>query len=254
MKSSKIFTAIFIIMVIISIPVLAYSKPNLPVAQKGVMDLSSWDFDKDGTVNLSGEWELYYGDFISQKTMDNAKKQFISLPTDWGSVGKPQYGYATHRLKIKLPSNVTEMAMNFYSPASAFEIWANGEKIYTGGKIASKREDYQPFYAVTSSSNAKYIQLNAQNGVIDLSFYVSNFDIGKGGIRKNIEFGTQKQIKNTEKYYIALDLFNSGCLVIIFIHYLNFYLLRTRDKGLLYLSILALCGLVRTLSCGEVYM
>ena len=44
-----------------------------PVAKNGVLDLRSWDLEKDGTVEVKGEWEFYwdkhlkYDDFHSEK-------------------------------------------------------------------------------------------------------------------------------------------------------------------------------------------
>ena len=31
-----------------------------PQAVDGVLDLSAWDFEKDGLVKLDGEWEFYW--------------------------------------------------------------------------------------------------------------------------------------------------------------------------------------------------
>ena len=36
-----------------------------PKAQKGVMDLSHWDFKENGSVQLKGEWEFYWKKFIT---------------------------------------------------------------------------------------------------------------------------------------------------------------------------------------------
>jgi two-component system, sensor histidine kinase ChiS len=37
---------------------------NQPHAIKGVLDLSHWDFEKDGPVQLSGEYEFYWRQFM----------------------------------------------------------------------------------------------------------------------------------------------------------------------------------------------
>ena len=31
-----------------------------PKALNGVLDLADWDFEKDGSIDLSGEWEFYW--------------------------------------------------------------------------------------------------------------------------------------------------------------------------------------------------
>ena len=40
-----------------------------PVAVDGILDLSYWDFEKDGIVDLNGEWRFVWGDFIEPVTM-----------------------------------------------------------------------------------------------------------------------------------------------------------------------------------------
>jgi hypothetical protein len=35
------------------------AKPR-PVASKGVLDLRQWNFEKDGPIDLTGEWEFFW--------------------------------------------------------------------------------------------------------------------------------------------------------------------------------------------------
>jgi hypothetical protein len=35
-----------------------------PVAVDGVIDLSDWDFEKDGIVDLEGEWRFVWEEFV----------------------------------------------------------------------------------------------------------------------------------------------------------------------------------------------
>jgi len=84
-----------------------------PKAVKGVLDLTDWDFNRDGPVNLSGEWEFYWQqhlipqDFITDTS--NLKTKFIEVPGYWTGYRLeakklPGYGYATYRLNILLNS------------------------------------------------------------------------------------------------------------------------------------------------------
>jgi len=36
------------------------SKAEFPTAKDGMLDLTKWDFDENGPVNLNGEWEFYW--------------------------------------------------------------------------------------------------------------------------------------------------------------------------------------------------
>ena len=35
-----------------------------PVAVDGVLDLSNWDFERDGIVDLKGEWRFVWEEFV----------------------------------------------------------------------------------------------------------------------------------------------------------------------------------------------
>ena len=55
-----------------------------PRAIKGVLDLSDWDLQKDGPVDLIGEYEFYWMQHLMpedfSKTVPGRKTEFIKLP------------------------------------------------------------------------------------------------------------------------------------------------------------------------------
>ena len=85
-----------------------------PKAVKGVLDLSSWDFDRDGPISLSGEYAFYWNqllrpqDFMSGSSPE--KSGFIDVPGFWHTFNSDKIhpaadGYATYRLKIVFNPN-----------------------------------------------------------------------------------------------------------------------------------------------------
>ena len=83
-----------------------------PKAVNGVLDLSMWDFENQGSISLSGQWEFYWknliipGDFLSRSHPE--KTGFFPLPGTWNGYvisGSPigPDGYATFRLQVKMP-------------------------------------------------------------------------------------------------------------------------------------------------------
>ena len=85
----------------------SWEKP--PTAIKGVLDLTGWDLDKDGPVNLVGEWEFYWRKHLESKDFRNGnlpvRTGFINMPGYWNDYvvdGKALSGdgYATYRLKV----------------------------------------------------------------------------------------------------------------------------------------------------------
>lgn len=56
--------AIFITLVIINIYKFKDEKPVQPKVINGVINLTNWDFDKNGNVELNGEWEFYWNQLL----------------------------------------------------------------------------------------------------------------------------------------------------------------------------------------------
>lgn len=98
-----------------------------PKVNLGVLDLRNWDLEKDGSVELVGDWEFYFenffiaSDFTDRKSQMqgelNSKEQlpkptpfYMKTPSVWKGIevnGKrlPGHGYATYRMKILLGEN-----------------------------------------------------------------------------------------------------------------------------------------------------
>ncbi|MED4326981.1 hypothetical protein P9227_20395 [Bacillus licheniformis] len=45
------------------------SEQNYPEAKQGIINLETWDFQKDGNIALTGEWALYRNQLLSPKDM-----------------------------------------------------------------------------------------------------------------------------------------------------------------------------------------
>jgi len=51
-----------------------------PLAAKGVLDLTNWDFERDGPVNLTGEYEFYWNQLLNPQDFIQNRS---SLKTDF---------------------------------------------------------------------------------------------------------------------------------------------------------------------------
>ena len=100
-----------------------------PVASKGVLDLSGWDFYADSNVELRGEWEFYWNQLLPPAyafEMNKEKKTgFMSLPGSWNGYkinGKSisGEGYATFRLRVLLKNVQVPLAFKFGGMYSAY--------------------------------------------------------------------------------------------------------------------------------------
>ena len=81
---------------------------------------TNWDFERDGPVNLTGEYEFYWNklltpqDFSQNRSSPNT--DFIAVPRPWNDFeyqGQvlPGDGYATYRLTVFLKPSHAALAV-----------------------------------------------------------------------------------------------------------------------------------------------
>ena len=46
-------------------------------AKKGVMDLSHWDFEKQGNIHLDGQWEFYWNRLLTSEDFKRGIKDTV---------------------------------------------------------------------------------------------------------------------------------------------------------------------------------
>ena len=103
----------FIIFSVILIASCRDPQEKRPGIENGFLDLSSWDFEEDGLVNLDGQWAFYWEKLLSPEdlnfTKSNNSKSYIRIPGTWEKYPNPNDSsgkkyeidsYATYVVKI----------------------------------------------------------------------------------------------------------------------------------------------------------
>lgn len=127
---------IFVIMIFLSLLMLGCDgKERNPQAIAGVFDLTNWDFDKNGTAEMSGEWIFYDQLFLtpdnisgvtdSEKTAGRPSPFRLSDPAA-GDHGTHAGEYGTFQLLIKMPPVRHPMTLAMRGPSAAYRLWING--------------------------------------------------------------------------------------------------------------------------------
>ena len=214
-----------------------------PRAEKGILDLSGWNFDHNGPVRLNGEWEFYWGrllkpDDFSGTTLPGMTG-FFNLPGYWNgydSDGKrlKGNGYATFRLKVRLTPGQEVMALRLEDQATAYRLWVNERLVLWNGVVGKSRDTATPQYLVKISDLGRALQR------LDVVLQVSNFHRNVGGPYRPVSLGAESQIRERQTLLWAIDLVAFGILVIIGLHHVFFYTLRSRDPAPLYFGCVCL--------------
>jgi len=178
----------------------------MPKVQNGVLNCTDWDFDKDGYVNLEGDWEFYWNQLISPKDFNNNpnkyQPEYLPFPNLWSNLeidGQPlpSIGYATYRLTFRTDSIIPILAIEIPDVYSAYRLWLNGEIIAENGEVGTDRISSHPHWLPLTQT----IHLPSRNNEIVLQ--ISNFHHSKGGVSKMLTLGSGEQLTRKREIHLA---------------------------------------------------
>jgi signal transduction histidine kinase len=237
-----------------------------PSAQKGILNLSNWDFEKEGTVLIEGEWEfipnelLTHDDYSKRFSPDRSiNDSYIFVPSVWNNFilnknnekGEITYfgkeGYATYHLRLILPP-IKQIGIKIPDQGTTYKIFIGKDLIVEAGKVGKTKIESIPDY----NHFTKTYFVNARE--LDVYVQISNYHYGKGGFWKSLEIGTPDTITKEREINLGLDLFISGALLIMGIYHLSLYSLRTVDKSTLWFGVMCILVFIRTLVTGEYFL
>ncbi len=235
----------------------SYSGKDQPKAINGVIDLSAWNFEKDGPVKLDGQWEFYWNSFIEpEAAVEHYKNNFngyIEVPSLWTTktvAGRavPVSGYAAYKLKIIFPDKISE-SVSFRIPSvdSAFEFFIDNKMVFTNGKTGKTEELSLPVYYAP-----EFVEIIPQREVV-LVFNISNFHYPRPGIRDSITIGDTKTISSGFEKMLVIDIFLIGAIFLMGMYHLGVYYLRRSDRSALYFALFCLSTVIRLAVTGEGY-
>ncbi|MCB1189058.1 MAG: SpoIIE family protein phosphatase [Leptospiraceae bacterium] len=228
-----------------------------PIAINGTIDLRNWNFEKDGMVSLKGNWEFYWKEFLEEsyfQTNTDKKKDLIKLPKAWnefkiGQSAIGNEGYATYHLNMFI-KNGERLALRLGRVNSSFSLYVNGKLLEQQGKIGKNLETSIPYYKPTMIMLPDSIGEN-----VSIIIHVANFHNIYGGLRNPILLGTVKQIQSKRDWGLFIDVFLTGCFIIMGLYHFSLYLFRPvhKNRPALYFGIFCLLLAVRALLTGEDY-
>ncbi|TIH14827.1 membrane protein [Marinifilum sp. JC120] len=216
-------------------------------AVKGYLDLSEWNFEKQGPATLDGEWEFYPNTSYSTLTkQDLTHKDFFQLPSIWKGKtkqGNPVHsqGKAAYRLKIKLRPDSIADSLYISGVLSACSVRVNGKQIGSSGTVGSDIQSEKPIKHLITPS------FITDNGTVDIAIEVSNFHNKEGGINSSILLGSHDQIEDLINYRRISGAIIGGALLIMGIFHLVIFSMRRSSWENLYFGLFCLVWCIATI-------
>jgi len=228
-----------------------------PKAEKGVIDLQEWDFDKNGIIKLDGEWEFYWNSFLTDEKSDyqtNENSHYIEVPGTWNGhiVDNEEiksYGFATYKLQVKL-NKKEELAIKYLSAATSCEIFVDGILLYSSGQPAKTKETTIPSY------RPDIVTFFPKSKEIEIVLHIANFHHRKGGQWEPLIIGTKEQIAKRLNIRIFSEILFVGFIIIMAVFHFTLFSRYTNEKPSLYFAIFAILISIRFIVSGEysIYM
>ncbi len=218
-----------------------------PMATDGVMDLSQWDFETQGTVALRGRWMFRYGELLGPSALrpgDAPTPPMILVPGAWSDVSvngvrRSSEGFATHALRLTLPDRADDLAIAFGETHSADRVWIDGRLVMERGRVSSSRE------GELQEVQGRIVTLDGLGGAHTLVVEISNHFQLEGGPLHTPRLGTRSQLRERAEADAHIDFFLIGCLMVIGLFYAALSLTRS-DREIVLFAIMALLMALRT--------
>ena len=236
-------------------------KKNRPELEKGFLDLSAWDFATDGLVDLNGSWEFYWdtllepGDF---ELNDSLFADYINVPGGWATLDSEEqsyaeFGYATYRLKIKVPDKHADYGFIFMSIFTSARMWVNGSFCFENGKVATNQTQAKPKFTTNFFAPIKH-----KNGsdTLDIVIQVADYSYGgpAAGLRRKINFGPIDQINKDRIQTTSINAFLIGILLVISLYHFFLFIYRTKAVSYLIFALLSLVVVTWTIYSSGMFL
>lgn len=218
-------------------------KGKAPKVTKGIIDLTDWDFDKNGNVPLDGDWEFYNDKLLEPSDFSKANAEttteqvsYLKVPSAWKtsktSNDKNNIDSGTYRVRIKLKKSLDNYGVKITNIRMANKIFVDG---YLAGNSGNPATSLENGY---KTNNTPYVAFFTHEGeYLEMIIQASNFDYYNGGIVQKIYFGSQKNIMSLKIWLLFLDVLAFASVAIIGFYYIGIFMGIKKDKSLLYFGL-----------------
>ena len=249
--------AVIISFLLGSLLVIPYvgNESQTPRAIKGALDLSEFDFSSDVALPLNGEWEFYWNqlltpeDFVGGSVHKPELTGHVDVPHQWrGSVNGVElkkYGCATYRLLVKVRSSNGTFGLKTGIIRMQNSLFVNG--VLQGG---SGRPSPDPTSAVLTENTPYTVFFVSRGDSIEIILQVADY-VYNGGIILPAYFGGQAAIQALDRKFIIFEAFAAACVFCGGFYNIGVFLVRRRDRSLLYFGLFCIFLFVSYITIGQ---
>ncbi len=214
-------------------------------AINGNLYLDKYDFERQGIINLDGQWEVYNNELLTPQDLKNrTPDQYLTIPDNLKEqLGENNAGYMTLRLEIEPPKDVI-YGLRIKRLLSASKLWVNGIVQGEVGKVGKSYEDEKAIYLPI------YSYFMPEDGHIEIVIQTSDYREVFPTIQ-SMELGLKDQIINESLIASGIDFIILGGLLVVELIFISLYRRMRNKKSYLFFVILCLFIQLRCLFLNE---
>ncbi len=244
------FIILSLLLLLLSGCTLQSTDPAAPAVKQGKLDLSGWDFSRQGNVSLDGNWAFYWDALLSPEEFgDRSPTGYYRLPSGWArytALALPSHGRATYRLIVK--TGITEGVYSLLIPNvyTEYALWVDGSLLHACGSFSQEKTVYL---------HPQIYDFHYAGSEMELVLQVYNNDlVYGGGVGQSIRLGTSAMIHKEHNMWAAVDLFLISVCVFMGFFFLVLYRFRANSPELVWISILCISVALRNLLSNTTLM
>lgn len=231
----SLISIMYMIIMVIIIVVNSQALPSITI-KKGHGNFE--DYNYKTTYTLSGEWEIYYNEFIATDNIDitNLQKEYITIPTKNKDLNYG-YGYASYRIVLENVKSDEEIMLTLNSITGGYAVYLNrnllitNDKLYRGNEKINFPNRFNNY--ITDNSNS-----------LEIIIEVSNYQLGYTGLRYPIEISSFYTFRREFISYMVFWIAVISSLAFASIYHFFVNGVRSIDTNAIFYALFGICGVV----------
>ena len=228
---TKLFLITFISIFLFSSCTKIDTNNKVPELINGQLNLSNWNFKKNGPVNLKGIWKFVWNkndiDFI-QPNFNDSSWINTKVPEFWSKINNKNHGYSWYRANIKV-STKQELGIFLETANSAYELYVNGKLLLKNG-VAGKSINS------TIAQRLPVLNILPKSNEYTIAWKISNFHHPRGGAWVSPIIGEFSSIKQSKWKKETQNSIVLGILLMMGLYHIILWLARKKDKASMFFS------------------
>ncbi|WP_460051118.1 PP2C family protein-serine/threonine phosphatase [Spirochaeta dissipatitropha] len=233
----RVLTAVLLLLLVLLFlnvirdQVLIADSVHAPKALNGVLDARGWNPETDGILDLAGEWEFYWEEFVYADKEALQDPIYIQQPRLWNHLNLPgEYfppdSYASLRLRVLIDNDWPDrIGFTILETANSMRFYVNGTLLANAGipgtDISSTDHRLRP-------RSAEYIRHGTEE--LDLILHIANYIDREGGRKRPLYIGKVQDTLNVRQRGLLYEGLIGGSLLMIGLYNLILFAVNRKQR------------------------